>query len=521
MTHTKGAATAPRRRFSDTLTWIGGADRTILLTAPTNRGSFVQMGLVILATAGLGVMSMSFALRNGLHLPVPLSVFGGLVWGCVIAVIDRFLIMNLNLRGGLWKSLAVIGVRVGIAALLGIVISTPLVLQIFHDEIAAQIATNNIKDATSAGKLIDGTPAAEQLKEVREKIASHEASLRGVLPAVDSPEIKSRQDYLDQARLAYDSARNLAEQKYRAWQCELYGSSCEGSTNVPGNGNLAKAREAEYRTAQGQADAASQAVAQAEADLQAARDSASSQGQSALKQAQDVARAELPGLREREKQLLTVYSSTVDNVTDKNSHNTGLLAQIVALGDLGDDDAAAAMTHYAVAGLLFMIELMPVLVKVLTSLGPPSAYERNRDAAEDTDVENAKVEKRRKVRQRDEDERRAAEEVKKEGAVVDDMRSREQGLGIKANERVAKEMEKVLDAALAQWSRDVQNTLHNVAGAPTNGAVNGVGGTAPHSGKTHGQPKGAPQPTAGGQTVRSKFNLPNGKNIGPMNGSTP
>jgi hypothetical protein len=238
----------------------------------------------------------------------------------------------------------------------------------------------------------------------------------------------------------------------------------------------------------------------------------STQGQSALEQAQDVAKAELPGLRQRKAQLETLYSSTVDDVTKKNGENTGLLAQIVALGDLGDDDGAAAMAHYSVAGLLFMVELLPVLVKILTSLGPPSAYERNREAAEDTDVENTKIEKRRKARQRDEDERRAAEEVKKEGAVIDDMRTRERDLGIKANERVASEMEKVLDVALAQWARDVQNTLHNAAGMANGGPSAAPGG---------GQRNGTPQPTSGGQTVRSRFNLPNGKNIGSKNGSAP
>ncbi|MDS0132736.1 MULTISPECIES: DUF4407 domain-containing protein [unclassified Amycolatopsis] len=513
MTKSSGQATTPERRFGDTLTWIGGADRDILLTAPTNRSSFVQMGLVVLATAGLGVLSMSFALSNGVHLPVALSVFGGLVWGCIIAVIDRFLIMNLKLRGGFAKALTVVGVRVVIAALLGIVISTPLVLQIFHDEISAQIISDNLTKAKETGDVLAETPAVKLLAQTREKIAVHENTLRGVLPAADSPEVKNRQDYLDKARQDYDKARTAAEAKYRAWQCELYGSSCEGSTNVPGNGNLAKAREREYQEAQRLADDAGKAVTQAEGALTAARESVSTQGQNALGKAQEVARAELPGLRQQEAALQAQVSGQVNDVTTKNDENQGLLAQIIALSNLGKDNGAAASTHYAVAGLLFMIELLPVLVKILTSLGPPSAYERNRDAAEDTDVENAKIEKRKQARDRDEAERRAAEEVKKEGAVVDDMRSREQDLGIKANERVAKEMETILDAALAQWARDVQKTLHTAAGAA--GKPAGANGSA-------GGGHVPPQATGSGQqNVRSKFNLPNGKKIGSTNGSTP
>ncbi|WP_326946647.1 DUF4407 domain-containing protein [Amycolatopsis sp. NBC_01307] len=519
MKHSPGLAANPPRRSGDTLTWIGGADRAILQAAPTNRSSFSQMGLVVLATAGLGVLSMSFALHNGLHLPVPLAVMGGLIWGCIIAVIDRFLVMNLKLRGGLAKAFVVVGLRVAIAALLGIVISTPLVLQIFEKEISAQVVRDNLDKSVSDGKVAAETPESKQLNETKAKIVEDENTLRGILPAADSPEIKSQQEYLEKARQDAKTAQDAADTKYRAWQCELYGSSCEGSTSIPGNGNLARAREAEYKAAKQQADTANDAVTKAETAVTSTRESASTQGRDALKKAQDAANAELPGLRQRANELQAFVNGNVNNVSTMNSNDKGILAQIVALGHLNNSSSAAAMTHYSVAGLLFMIELLPVLVKVLTSMGPPSAYERIRDVAEDADVENARIEKRREARDRDEIERRAAEDVKKDGAVVDDMRAREQDLGVKANKRVAKEMEKILDAALAQWARDVQKTLQTAAGAGTNGtAVNGIAG--PGSPAATVPP--APQPTTGApNTVRSKFNLPNGKKIGSTNGSTP
>ncbi|WP_372667990.1 DUF4407 domain-containing protein [Amycolatopsis kentuckyensis] len=459
---------ATTRRFGDALVWIGGADRVILQAAPTNRASFVQMGLVVLGTAGLGIVSMSFALHNGMQLSVPLAVSGGLLWGFLIAVIDRFLIMNVKLRNGFRKAVAVVGVRMTIAALLGIVISTPLVLQIFQDEIAKQVVRDNLSQAARDGKLAEETPSAKELKEVRTKIAIDENTLRGLLPAVTFPEVEIQQDYLDKARQSYESARGLAESKYRSWQCELYGSSCEGSTHVAGNGNLAKAREGEYRAAQRRADSASTAVAEAEAALTEARQAAATQARDAFRQAQDAAIAELPVLRQRANQLQAEVNGNVDSVDKTNADDGGLLAQIVALGHL-NDNSSAALAHYMVAGLFFMIELLPVLVRIVTSAGPPSAYERIRDAAEDAEVEKAKIEKRREVRDRDEAERRAAAATEIAAAVADDMRSRERDLGIEANKRLAIEMKKILDGSLTQWAKDVRRTLQAAAGPGTTG----------------------------------------------------
>ncbi|MTD54791.1 DUF4407 domain-containing protein [Amycolatopsis pithecellobii] len=500
------AARRKSRRISDGLTWLGGADREILALARSGRNQFVQMGLVVLATAGLGVLSMGFALYRGLHLHPVLAVLGGLVWGCVIGVIDRFLITSLSLRGGFGRVATVIGIRIVIAALLGFIISTPLVLQVFQREIQAQMVVANATNSKSFGDALNTTPLVNDLNQVRADIATQEAALRGQIPAAVTPEMQAREQYLKQAQDTLNSRRAISDQKYRAWQCELYGSSCEGSTNVAGNGNLAKAREKEYQDALAQTNDAQQDVTSAETALAKARDAASNQGGAALKHAQDTANTELPGLRAREAELQRQYNDAVDLGTKTNQDNTGLLAQIVALDDLGAHSAEARLAHIAVGLLFFMIELLPVTVKILTSFGPETAYERVRRDFENTNVDDAKAEIRSRTRDRDEVERRMAKETKKREDIEDDMRNRERDLGIKANERVAKEMEGVLDVALAQWAQDVQRTLsakrhQNGHAAPP---------PPPHNGHQPTQPN-----------VRSNFNLPSGSKLAPPNGNKP
>jgi hypothetical protein len=49
---------------------------------------------------------------------------------------------------------------------------------------------------------------------------------------------------------------------------------------------------------------------------------------------------------------------------------------LVALVHLGDENGWARMAHLLVAALLFMLELLPVAVKSLSILGPPTAYDQ-------------------------------------------------------------------------------------------------------------------------------------------------
>jgi hypothetical protein len=126
------------------------------------------------------------------------------------------------------------------------------------------------------------------------------------------------------------------------------------------------------------------------------------------------------------------------------------------------------------------------------------------------------------------------------------MRERERKLGLRANEHVEKEMVRILDAALSQWSANVQQTLHT--GAATNGTTPTNGAAPHHAATANGSTNGSAQPTipmvplqatapgstatavaqpltngqnpqataqaqASQATVRSNFNLPNGSKL--------
>ena len=119
--------------------------------------------------------------------------------------------------------------------------------------------------------------------------------------------------------------------------------------------------------------------------------------------------------------------------------------------------------------MFFLIEILPVTIKILLNLLPPSAYEI---VAKAKDKEITDVVRTERVTNRRIEEGKSRTRIN----VEDDMRMREESLGRQANEHVAAEMTNILDAALQEWSRQVRSTLsangnNGSSSGPANGAT--------------------------------------------------
>jgi hypothetical protein len=150
--------------------------------------------------------------------------------------------------------------------------------------------------------------------------------------------------------------------------------------------------------------------------------------------------------------------------TTLNSKDTGILAQIQALSNLDGQDPALLLAHLAVAALFFLIEILPVGVKILLNLAPMTAYEVVASSKEDEIIDRARA-RRIEVRRIEEGKSRTRINVE------NDMREREESLGKRANEHVASEMTTILDIALREWSSQVRARLSS---AGHNQASNGA-----------------------------------------------
>jgi hypothetical protein len=442
-------------KISDFLVWLGGADKEALQQVPAERAKLSQMAGVLLTTAGIAVASMSFALHDGLKTQWPWAVPGALLWGVIILNVDRLLVLSIasirSTRRKVWLALP----RLGMAFVLSVVISTPIVLRIFASDINAEIYATQLQRSTVNKEKIKKSTEQDQVDKLLRQIQDDRKILAGDLPEkFASPQLQAAQAKVDSLTTAKQTAKDDMNATLYAWQCELKGAgeSCHRASPRQGDGPLAKAKEKTYRTAVGVFNSASDKLAAAQKNVDSAEKAITKNKSKALKDAQDKARTDLPA-------LLADYNTRNKALQDKaaqgtlvNNADNGLPAQIQALFTTSIREPALGVAHFFIFLLFLMIEMLPVIIKILLSVGPESAYEKAVRSKEDTKIHE--IETRQST---DREVLRDREKVRT--SVEADMRAREQSLGKRANAHVATEMENILSLALQDWSREVRSRM--------------------------------------------------------------
>ncbi|WP_242606971.1 DUF4407 domain-containing protein [Protofrankia symbiont of Coriaria ruscifolia] len=121
------------------LIWLSGANPQLLARCPTDRAKYVGVGSAVLTTSLMAAASCAFALHMGLRLSVASCLLVGGAWGLAIMGLDRWLVASVQRRDHWYQNLLIALPRLALAVLIGLVISTPLVLRIFEPEIQAEL----------------------------------------------------------------------------------------------------------------------------------------------------------------------------------------------------------------------------------------------------------------------------------------------------------------------------------------------------------------------------------------------
>lgn len=486
----------------DFLAWLGGAELKVLAQVPTERTRFIQMAIVLLTTAGIGCLSMIFALHDGVHLATWVAVVGGVVWGFIILNLDRFLVVTMG-HARSWKRILGMALpRFALAAVISLVVATPITLRVFASDINNQMVKENAIESTNDAKLLAKSGPATQAAGILAKINTDKQTLQGHLQGtVSNPEVSYWQNQVDALAPQVQSDQNAMDAAQAAYQCEVDGSGphCEGASDLQGAGPMAQLKQTQYNQAQQKYQGANAQLQSAQQHLQAAKaDALKSSGQT-LQQQQAAATAELPGLQKQYNDLEAELSKNATQTQNAVDNNNGILTQLQDLSDAGAQDPVLGVAQLVVTLLFFCIEILPVTVKVLLNTGPLSPYERVLKTEEDIVTDKSKH--RRVVARQD-----AEREANKQIAIDEHMRGLEEDLGKRANAHVAKHMEAILDVALAEWSRQVQAKLGvqlppgamptatglitgpGGTGSPAAGAATGLAGPPPRRSITAPQP---------------------------------
>lgn len=380
---TRRAAPARRRvPLPRRLAVLGGADGGVLDDVPDETPRFVQMFFVLAGTAVVSALSMFFALITGVRIAVWIALPLAIIWALIIFNLDRFLTSTMRSTRNLWKLFGIAVPRVIMAALIGIVVAEPLVLQIFANDIAREVTSTNVAQAQSDQDALATGPERQALDAASARVSTLEnQAATGIVEgtSVTSAASVAAQATVDQLTTQLADQQGVIDQARALYQCELTGEGAgtvAGCTGVQGDGASADAAQAQLTQAQAAYDALAVQLQEATATLTAANaagtDAAATSAEQNRRQAQD----ELPAARAQYEAALTAYNERAAAVAGGNAEAVGLLSQISALERLGQREPALAWAHWLIAALFFMIELLPVLVKVLTSYGGPSLYEK-------------------------------------------------------------------------------------------------------------------------------------------------
>ncbi|MEO3795035.1 DUF4407 domain-containing protein [Nonomuraea sp. B10E15] len=351
---------------------LSGARPEVLDRCRGERARFHGMGGAILTTACVAAISMTFALASALKVFTPLAVLIGLVWGVAILSLDRWLVTSLPAQGGrrFWLALP----RVLLALLLGAVISTPLVLQIFKPEIDAEIV--DIQQERT-----DAFTRAQQAGETGRRIAELEKSATALEAVIVSrgespldPAADPRVQELTKSRAQAVKQRDKA---YQEWQCQLYIGPPKCAKK--GRGPLAKAAEEAYITAR---DRAKDLDGQIEQRRQQLSDTQKAGKASRLTQAEQDLRAvqaELDKLTEQQAGLRNGFAQEITG-------SDGLMLRLEALSRVSRDNATLSTARLLLFLFILLIECLPILVKLMQR---PGSYDTIVAALEKQEVNDA------------------------------------------------------------------------------------------------------------------------------------
>jgi hypothetical protein len=352
------------------LIWASAADPKVLAQCPGETVRYEAMGAAILTTASIASVSAAFAASMALGLPTVVTVVVGLCWGIAILNIDRLLVGGIHRRDTVKGNVLVAIPRVVLALLIGAVVSAPLVLQIFAGEINAQLDLDRRAALADFTKKLDNDPRYFQIPALTAKVQQLQQTVDGV-PTADvsnDPDVAHLQTQYDQLNSQYLRAEHNVV-------CENEGT-CGSARVGKGPAYDEKVKIRNRLAAQ---------LADKKTELDNARTTASAAQAASGKKIQTHAETDLKTAKDDLTAMIAGRKADLADYTGNATDDRGLLARLEALDHLRSRNATLGTAYLTLMALLAALEMLPVLAKLMMSLGDPSTYEKIRVNTEEAD----------------------------------------------------------------------------------------------------------------------------------------
>ncbi|QEM09041.1 DUF4407 domain-containing protein [Mucilaginibacter rubeus] len=339
-----------RKKYFPFLWFIAAADEGLLLHCPIpEQDKQAGIGVAILCTSIAACISSYYAIHSLFGTwttALPLALF----WGLIILNLDRFMVVSMRkTRENNWlQNIWVVSPRIVLALFIAVLISKPLEVRIFLNQIEAATTAHN--EILQNKALIDRSQLVDKVKgEAKDSNTALENAIR-----------ESRNRYLDPVYTDLDKsykeslaqAEGLRQQKIR-----LQSRLSITPEEAPGRPGLEAAIGRVRRTLENQNNN-SRSLKQQRDDRGAEYDK---------KQSIIVNR-----LQENNIRLLGTAQSQEDSLNHKKNilaqkvdiASKDILGQLSVLDDLKEHNPGMAAANLLITTLFFLLELAPVLVKM-------------------------------------------------------------------------------------------------------------------------------------------------------------
>ena len=299
--------------FQQFLVICSGSNVHILKKTPSEWNKFAGIGGIVLFTALFATLSAGYAMFT-IFDDIWVSVGFAILWGLMIFNLDRYIVSSIKKTGTWWNQILMAIPRLILATFLGIIISKPLELKIFEKEVNKQLNTiiqrNKTKlQAEMTGRILQQSgPFDTEKKQIQAKTIAYQKS--------------------------YDSAAVELEKEILGKQSSLTSGKVGYGTNAKRKAELKEQRRQDLENYQKQI---------------------------------------APRLEYLDKEVSKVYTN-IEKERDKTEifedHFNGFAARLQALDELGKNSAIIGVAAAFIMGLFITLEISPVLIKLISSVGP-------------------------------------------------------------------------------------------------------------------------------------------------------
>lgn len=409
------------------LVWLGGGDLSVLSGLRASRSRFFNQALVMLGTASFGALSMFYALTSavfakadgsGLVEPtsiktIILSSILAIMWFCFILSVDRMMVLSMRGKSG-WALLLNSLPRLGLAVVIGVVVATPITLQVFKSEINAEVVAQNARDADARRTSPENVRLEGQVSKLAEEVhkmteIAMGASVEDLLKTSAEQEAQENHDQavdeVNEAEAAIETLRKtkICEVNPDQKECEglvITGNvGCDGACEDAGKEadrvkdelDELKANVTSAKSALDAAQASPEALALRENQKQDALNGLCGQGATLddlmRRQAFEDSAAggvgpapggEAPSCVNGKYQTLARLQEQLSNDTLASDvrGRVGLLSQLSALQRLGQHSDGVRLWRLWIDGLFIIVEMLPVLMAVFVGFGGENIHDK-------------------------------------------------------------------------------------------------------------------------------------------------